>query len=107
MSILFGGLILALLIFLGFIVMSVWIVSLILRGTGRLIFGRRQPTVPRVTMILASTQCVRAGCEAANPSDASFCRRCGSQLPTKATNPFYPAGVAQAHRATSRPISAA
>jgi hypothetical protein len=67
----FGVTILAGVLFAGWIV--VMIVKLIIRGMDRAM-GTRTPPPIRVRV------CRRSGCNAANPLDARFCRRCGEIL---------------------------
>jgi ribosomal protein L40E len=63
------------------IIFGVWLVGTILKVIGRGIVAIFRPTPPPINIVHADhIICPRRICQARNPAQARFCRRCGCEI---------------------------
>ncbi len=66
-----------------------WVILAGTRSLWRLVAGEVR-TMPSTAATTAGPRCNNSGCGTINPTQARFCRRCGSAMGVSASVPMYP-----------------
>ena len=82
MHALFGFFLIAAVLVIGLVLFAVWLIATILRAIVRMAIGPGLKSPPAVvaTDPRYTRRCIREGCQAVNPVESRFCRRCGQRF---------------------------
>lgn len=75
-----GAVLFAALMVITAVLFTIWLVALVVRWMWRLVMGGTSRSSYSSKGVLDTRMCSRDRCRAVNPSQAQFCRRCGTSL---------------------------